>query len=86
MTFADPWILMLILAIPPLVFLTSRVTRDRPQTAYSDVGLLSGYRPTWRLRYRWVPTLVRALALALIVIALTRGKLAYTSADSVRPE
>ncbi len=29
-------------------------------------------RPTWRIRFRWVPTIVRAGAIALLVVALAR--------------
>jgi Ca-activated chloride channel homolog len=36
------------------------------------VSLLSGLRPTRRIRFRWLPTLLRAGAIALLVVALAR--------------
>lgn len=72
MKFADPYLLVLVLAIPLLLLVKWRFSRDRARAAFSDVGLLAGYRPTWRVRYRWVPTFVRAAALALLVVALAR--------------
>ncbi len=72
MTFADPYLFGLLALIPLLLSLRRRRPRDEGSGAYSDLGLLHDYRPGWRLRYRWLPTAVRALALALLVIALAR--------------
>jgi len=71
-TFADPYLLVLLAIIPLVVFLKSRRGREAGGGTYSDLGLLAGYRPTWRLRYRWLPTGLRALALVLVVVALAR--------------
>ncbi|MGE0056423.1 MAG: VWA domain-containing protein [Dehalococcoidia bacterium] len=72
MRFADPQLLVLVLLIPLFLIVKSRLTRDQAPATFSNVGLLAGYGKTWRLRYRWVPTLVRALALVLLVVAIAR--------------
>jgi Ca-activated chloride channel family protein len=83
MTFNDPYLLLLLLALPLLLFLKRRAGDASPPGRFSSVGLLSGVRPTWRLRYRWLPTAVRAAALALLVIAIARPQ--SGQADSILP-
>jgi Ca-activated chloride channel family protein len=83
MKFADPYLLLLLLAIPALLFLKGRVWRDDTRASFSDVRLLSSMRVTWRLRFRWLPTLMRACALALLVVALARPQ--KGQAQSVLP-
>jgi Ca-activated chloride channel family protein len=70
--FADPYLLLLLLAIPALLWLKSRLTGERAATDFSSVELLAAYRATWRVRYRWLPTLLRAGAVAMLVVALAR--------------
>jgi Ca-activated chloride channel family protein len=70
--FADPYLFALLLLIPLLLFLKGRRHREMGAAPFSDLQLLAGYRPTWRIRYRWLPTAVRALALALLVVAIAR--------------
>jgi Ca-activated chloride channel family protein len=72
MRFADPYLLLLLLLIPLFLLIKSRLTRDHAPATFSNVNLLAGYGRTWRLRYRWAPTAVRAIALVLIVIAIAR--------------
>lgn len=71
MRLADPIALALLAAIPVLLFLRGRLGRGG-SGAYSDLGLLAGMRPTWRVRFRWLPTAFSAIALALLVVALAR--------------
>src|SRR4051794_10550975 len=71
MRLADPIALALLVAIPVLLFLRARLQRGG-SGAYSDLGLLAGMRPTWRVRFRWLPTAFSAIALALLVVALAR--------------
>jgi len=71
MRLADPIALALLAAIPLLLFLRGRMARGG-SGAYSDLGLLAGMRPTWRVRFRWLPTAFGAIALALLVVALAR--------------
>jgi len=72
MTFADPYALALLLALPLVLFLKRRAGPHEAAGRFSNAALLSSLRPTWRVRYRWLPTAVRAGALALLVVGLAR--------------
>ncbi len=81
MTFANPALLWLIVLIPVLLLVRSRFRRERGSASFSNLELVAGYGPTWRLRYRWVPTAVAAAALALILLALARPQNGIAEAD-----
>jgi Ca-activated chloride channel family protein len=82
-TFNDPYLLLLLLALPLVLLLKRRAGDATPPGGFSSLSLLAAYRPTWRLRYRWVPTAMRAAALALMVVALARPQVGQ--AESVLP-
>ena len=69
--FKDPLALLLILLIPVLVII---VKKRRPDSAFvfSSEELVEGLKPTFRLRLKGLPLFLRAVALALMVIALAR--------------
>ena len=83
MTFADPVLLLLLLAIPVALLIKGRTGEGNGAGGFSNLALVSGFRPTWRLRYRWVPTLIRAGAIALLIVALARPQIGQ--ADSELP-
>lgn len=71
--FAYPAALALVLL--PLLLLLLERWRGRlsvPSLVYSDVRLMDGLRSGWRVRYRRLPDVVRALAWVALVIALAR--------------
>jgi Ca-activated chloride channel family protein len=72
MKFADPYFFALLLAVPALLFLRSRLSRSEPSAAFPSASLLTTFRPTWRLRFRWLPTAVRVLALGLLIAGMAR--------------
>jgi Ca-activated chloride channel family protein len=82
-TFNDPYLLLLLIALPVLLLLKRRAGDASTPGRFSSVALLSGFRPTWRLRYRWLPTAIRAAALALLVVAIARPQTGQ--ADSILP-
>jgi Ca-activated chloride channel family protein len=82
-TFNDPYLLLLLVALPVLLLLKRRTGEASSPGRFSSVALLSGFQPTWRLRYRWMPTAIRAAALALLVIAIARPQTGQ--ADSILP-
>jgi Ca-activated chloride channel family protein len=55
-----------------LLFVRWRSRPERGSGTFSNIGLLAGYRPTWRLRYRWLPAALRGVALVLLVFAIAR--------------
>jgi len=83
MTFADPNLLFLLLAIPLALLVKRRTGEGNGAGGFSNLGLLAGFRPTWRMRYRWLPTFIRAGAIALLVVALARPQVGQ--ADSELP-
>ena len=73
-TFANPWLLSLILLIP--VFAIYLAWRGR---SYEYTGLRYAYNPltastsrSWKLRFRWSMSVLRLLAIALLIIAFAR--------------
>jgi Ca-activated chloride channel family protein len=69
--FAHPWCLAALFLLP-LLALWQRV-RGRPATLqYSDLQLVQGLPRSARLRLRWVPSALRLLTLALLVLAIAR--------------
>jgi Ca-activated chloride channel family protein len=81
--FADPYFFALLALIPLLLFLRGRRRREPATAAFPNLKLLAGYQPTWRIRFRWLPTAVRAAALALLVVAIARPQAG--EADSILP-
>jgi Ca-activated chloride channel family protein len=83
MTFDNADLLFLLLALPVVLLLKWRTGDQAAPGRFSNLTLLGGLRPTWRIRYRWLPALIRAGALALLVIALARPQVGQ--ADTVLP-
>ena len=81
MTFHDPHLLLLLSAIPLLLLLKWRTGEQATPGRFSNLGLLGGFRPTWRIRYRWFPALLRAGALALLVVALARPQVGQADTE-----
>lgn len=81
--FATPALLLL---VPVIVLLTlPSVVRRRAATVIADGALArAAARPTWRLRLRWLPGFLRAVAIALLVIAVARPR--HGNAITVAPE
>jgi Ca-activated chloride channel family protein len=83
MTFADANRLIRLLAIPAARLIKRRTGEGNGAGGFSNLALLSGFRPTWRMRYRWLPTFIRAGAIALLIVALARPQVGQ--ADSELP-
>jgi Ca-activated chloride channel family protein len=82
-SFADPYLLAALLLLPIILLIRSRIGDGSVPGGFSNLALLSGFKPTWRLRYRWVPTLLRAGAIALLIVAIARPQ--RSQADSELP-
>jgi len=77
MTFATPALLLLLpIALLPLAWGWLR-TRRRPSMAVADLGAVreaTQLQAGWRVRLRFVPDLLRAVAVIALVIALARPR------------
>ena len=74
MTFAHPWFLLLLLALPLLAWLKGR-RGPKPAFLYSSVALLQGLGGPSRSRAGSVLAALRWLAVALLLVALARPQL-----------
>lgn len=71
MRFADPWLLLLLLALPLLAWLKGR-RGGQPAFLYSSVGLVKGISGVTRSHARSILARLRWLALALLILGLAR--------------
>ncbi|MFA6079467.1 MAG: VWA domain-containing protein [Candidatus Omnitrophota bacterium] len=69
--FKDPWILFFLLLLPALIFYVLRKPRGSSFT-FPSKDLIEGCPPTLRLRLSRMTIFMRALAIALVIIALAR--------------
>ena len=73
MSFASPWLLLLLPVTAALLLARGLVHPRRPRLAVADIGpLRAAAAPSWRLRMRWLPWLLRAAAIALLILAAAR--------------
>jgi Ca-activated chloride channel family protein len=82
-SFAQPYLLAALLVLPLLFVIRWRRRGGSPSATFSDLSLFASSHATWRLRYRWLPTAIGALAIALLVIAVARPR--SGQADSEQP-
>ncbi|MCC7086199.1 MAG: VWA domain-containing protein [Pirellulales bacterium] len=84
MTFEYPsiWFLVLLMLLPLLAW---RMFVKRPAAInFSSTQAAKQLPPTWRMRLRWLPPLLRLAALALLIVGLARPQFGrtQTSVDS----
>jgi Ca-activated chloride channel homolog len=71
MTFHMPWLLGLLVLVPPLLWL--RYGRWRKTTLpFSDHRVLRALPTSWAVRARWILPLLYGIGLALLIVALAR--------------
>ena len=84
--FVHSWVLYFLLGIPFLIFwYWKRNNKITPDLTYSDLNIFSGIKPTLRERLNHVPFLLRALALALFIIAIARPQ-SFATGENVYTE
>lgn len=69
--FRHPWMLLLLLLVPVLVWLRY-ARRRRAPLAFSDTGVLQGLPLSPWLAFRWIPPALFAAGLALVILAAAR--------------
>jgi len=72
MTLASPWLLLLLPALPVIVYLGYLRLRTRAAVLYSSVEAFHALKPSLVYRLRRLPDGLRVLALALIIVGLAR--------------
>ena len=71
--FAQPEFFWLLLIIPVMIgFYIYFVTKRSAQLKFSSFENLKGYRPSLRQRIRFLPFILRMLAVAAVIIAIAR--------------
>ena len=80
MTFAHPWLLLLLLLLPPLAWLKGRGGRP-PAFVYSSVQLVRGMEKLTRSRAGGFLMSLRWLVLALFIIALAQPRLSKSTTE-----
>jgi Ca-activated chloride channel family protein len=72
-TFAYPWILYLLLFVPLMAaWFWFKGRKTQPSVNYSSLRIFNELKPTWRERLKYLPSFLRMLGVALLIIALAR--------------
>ena len=72
-TFAHPWLLLGLVAVPLMVaYYIWRYHKQEAAVQHSDIDVFTGIEKTLRVRLRWLPYALRTLAVGALVIALAR--------------
>ncbi len=71
MIFRDPFILLFIIVVPPLIYIYFR-SKGTNQVAFPSLGALKKIKPSFSQRYRHILIVLRSTAIILLVIALAR--------------
>jgi len=74
MVFRDPFLLILIIVIPLLIYLYFR-RKEGNQVIFSSVEPLKKLRPSFAQRYRHIIIILRSLAIGLLILSLARPQL-----------
>ena len=73
MDFYSPWMFLLFLLLPVVVFLQLRKRRTA-SVKFSSVVNMKKCPVSWRLRLRFIPVLLRVLCLVFLIVALARPR------------
>lgn len=72
-TFAYPWVLYFLLIIPLMVvWYWFKGRKTEPTVNYSSLNIFKELKPTWRERLKYLPNILRIIAVAFLIIALAR--------------
>ncbi len=85
-TFAYPWVLYLLAIVPAMLLWHWKIGREKQSSiTYSSVKVLRGIPPSWKVRFRNAPVLLRSVAVVLLTVALARPQ-SYSSGQNVTTE
>lgn len=69
MEFKTPLLLILVVIVPAMIWFLNR-RRQLPSFGFSSTKILESAGTTWRVRFGFIPMLIRLIAIALICVAL----------------
>jgi Ca-activated chloride channel homolog len=85
-TFAYPWILYFLILIPLMALWYWFKGRNlQTSISYSSLNIFKELKPTWRERLKYLPNILRMLAVALLIVALARPQ-NFESGENVYSE
>ncbi|OGU54495.1 MAG: aerotolerance regulator BatA [Ignavibacteria bacterium RBG_13_36_8] len=86
MSFAYPWVLYFLLLIPVLLYWYWKKNKTiSPNLTYSSLGIFNNLKPTLKEKFKHVPAVLRALAVALFIVALARPQ-TFSTGENVYTE
>jgi len=85
-SFAYPWVLYFLLIIPLMVvWYWFKGKQKQPSITYSSLSIFRNIAFSWRERFRHIPIILRALAVALLIVALARPQ-NFSSGENIYTE
>src|SRR3990172_7085217 len=85
-TFAYPWILYFLIIVPlMLLWYWWKGRKRQASITFSSLSIYKDFPKTWRERFRHLPIILRALAVALLIIALARPQ-SFSSGENIYTE
>jgi Ca-activated chloride channel family protein len=85
-TFAYPWVLYFLIAIPLIaLWYLFRGLKKHPSITYSSLSFFENAPPSLRERLKHLPSILRLLALVLLIIALARPQ-SFSSGENIYTE
>lgn len=85
-TFAYPWMLLLLAIVPAMIFWYWKVGRSKePSITYSSLKIFQRIPLSWKERFRHAPIVLRSIAVAVLIVALARPQ-SYSSGQNIMTE
>ncbi|MFZ0454438.1 MAG: VWA domain-containing protein [Ignavibacteriaceae bacterium] len=85
-SFAYPWVLYLLIIVPlMIVWYWFKGKQRQPSITYSSLSIFRNIAFSWRERFRHIPILLRALSVALLIVALARPQ-NFSSGENIYTE
>lgn len=85
-SFAYPWVLYFLIIVPlMIVWYWFKGKKKQPSITYSSLNVFKNIAFSWRERFRHITIILRALAVALLIIALARPQ-NFSSGENIYTE